>query len=698
MAPPSPPPPPMRRPLPQPVEESSRSSRNPGASSRNKTSSTTKIDPTKPRRPLPQPVEVSSQTSKQKDASAKAKMGDGSRDSVGVTSSAAKPLPQRLDAPTTSDSPSPKPRKFAPQMIETSRRSRRNSRPDASATDITPSASPAPVDSPTELSKISPLTRQHPEPKPPESSPLSDSDQLPHAPESRFSSSRLAEKAPRRHSFRVPDLPVILSTSESNDSSSSSAEADHQPGSGLWRRKKAANKRGSQARESQDESTSGYLLSLAAKAAETQLKEQVMAAYPNEHLHEPVDHYAGDRDSDGDSDVDTGVGQLSMGKDGCVEVDDEEEEEEEEDRAAHRSKLRQHRDSGLEEGGWGLAELRKHRDKLEQQEREAWESQSSEQIRLSDIGAGDPNAEFRQRGANAANRAPMADAASKPWQTHNELQSMAKAASPPMAGQALHFPRCHSPCNTRLDVHQYPGQQEHTKEDTKEQSGLWTPKGGNTSQSSQSGLWMGVNAASAQDRLTAPMFMPSGLMTPAVEQGDPFSPVGSIAPSRNNSYVPASSLPPSPPSSQEEGGGAQQTAKRVCVTRGKSSTQLEDELDDMFVTQVYNYLSLGYPALARPYDDELAKIAQTDVATLRKDDHNGNSKGYVGAPEGTGLDVRGCRDGACERWLALKRYVKEWGRQQSLLRGAGGPGWEKSELANDQGGWGARARKGSWAI
>ena len=426
-----------------------------------------------------------------------------------------------------------------------------------------------------------------------------------------------------------------------------------------------------------------------------------MAAYPNENLHEPVDHYAGDRDSEEDSDVETSIDQLSIGEDGSADEEEEGEgggrKEEEEEVGTRKPMARQHRDSDSGEGGWGLAELRKHRDKLEQQKRDAWESQSSDPVPFSDIGASDPNAEFHQRGANAADKAPIAGAPPKNWQTHNELKSMAKAASPPMAGQDLRFPRCQSPRNTRLDVHQYPGQLKPTKGETKEHSGLWTPKGGNTRQSSQSGLWMGVNAKSAQEKLATPTFMQSGLITPAVEGGDPLSPAGSIAPSRTSSYVPASSLPPSPPSSQEEE-GMQKTTKKPRITTTESSTQLEDELDDAFVTQVYNYLSLGYPSLARPYDEELAKIAQTDIETLRKDDGSGNTKGYIGAPEGTGADVRGCREGPCERWLALKEYVKEWARQQSLMRGAGGWVWEKTVLVHDQGGWGARARKGSWAI
>jgi hypothetical protein len=44
-------------------------------------------------------------------------------------------------------------------------------------------------------------------------------------------------------------------------------------------------------RESCDDRFSGYLLALAAKAAEKQLQEQALAAFPNESLHEVVEHF-----------------------------------------------------------------------------------------------------------------------------------------------------------------------------------------------------------------------------------------------------------------------------------------------------------------------------------------------------------------------------------------------------------------------
>ena len=484
----------------------------------------------------------------------------------------------------------------------------------------------------------------------------------------------------------MPDLPAISSITESNDSSGSSADEESESRS---QRRKREGKRISQTRESQDETTSGYLLSLAAQAAEKQLKEQVMAAYPNENLHEPVDHYAGDRDSDSDeeSGVNRGVSQLAVDEHVTSQSKDN----------SQKFIPRQGMDLDADEAG-DLAALRKHGDNVEQQKRNVWESKFQQPVPLSSIGASDPNAEFRRRAAPVEAKPVAAAAAANNRQAENELKSMAKAASPPMAGQNLQFPRCQSPCNTRLDVHQYPGHRKETGEESRQQTGLWTPKGGVSRQNSKSGLWMGVNAASAQEHLAPPRLVQTGLITPAGEKGDPFSAESSARPSRRSSYVPASSLPPSPPSSQEEEENRRHAVKKPKIVTTAVLSLIEEELDDAFVTQVYNYLSLGYPSLARPYDAELAKISQMDVATLRQDDHSGNSKGYVGAPEGTGLDVRGCREGACQRWLALKKYVLEWGRQQALVKSVGGPEWEKSELTGEQGGWGARARKGSWAI
>jgi hypothetical protein len=124
------------------------------------------------------------------------------------------------------------------------------------------------------------------------------------------------------------------------------------------------------------------------------------------------------------------------------------------------------------------------------------------------------------------------------------------------------------------------------------------------------------------------------------------------------------------------------------VARSKAETVLFAEFDDTFVTQVYNYLSLGYPALARQYDQELARISRISLEVLRADDEKKNAKGYIGlteAPEGFFKGEGSHEYGA--RWKALRVYILEWGRQHPSMSNGAAPT-----------AWGVRARRGSWAI
>lgn len=182
---------------------------------------------------------------------------------------------------------------------------------------------------------------------------------------------------------------------------------------------------------------------------------------------------------------------------------------------------------------------------------------------------------------------------------------------------------------------------------------------------------MGVCTSSAQQAPVPPGVVQSGLLTPGSERDDPFTQTLS---SQQN-------FPPSPPSSLEN--------KSECIDNVlQREKSIEQEFDDAFVTQVYNYLSLGYPSLAKKFDFEFSKITKISVEDLRRDDCNTNAKGYIGAPEGSGSDVRGMQDGCCERWRALRLYIREWARQQPNMVSRDG-------TANKD--WGARARKGSWA-
>lgn len=569
------------------------------------------------RRLLPQPIETSTKNSKTPVASGE-------------------PLNSRLTSPhnalpqpTESSKTSSKARKFAPQLLETARRSRKRN-------DTLPAILPSDKTDdyqPHELLHVPKHLR--PSPIPPVNSPVVSTDQIPQLHESRFSSANLAKRTPRRHSFRVPELARIASSESEEELKSPplSISPSAKPDTGEHYR------HATRIRESVDEGSSGYLLALAAKAAQKQLREQVLAAYPNEHDHEPVDHFAVDRDSDTEE-----GGRQPEGP-------------------SNRTAMRHKRDSDEE---WDAAELRGNRDKLRSPEKDHKETVRIEWDRRK-VGKGP----FADAGETAmyANAAPGAEKGAD----KQEWRAMRKAASPPMAGGDLQFPKCQSPRQTRLDVGSYPlSSKSKARSPTTEHSGLWTPGGGASRQGSRSGLWMGVCALSAQEALAPPPMIRSGLLTPGEEHDDPFTPaLGS-----------KQQLPLSPPGSFENNAGCIDDV----LQREKT---IDEEFNDAFVTQIYNYLSLGYPSLAQKFDCEISKITKVPVETLRRDDCNANAKGYVGAPEGTGSDMRGMQEGQCERWMALRLYVREWARQHPhMLTRDDGPNKD----------WGARARKGSWAF
>jgi hypothetical protein len=114
--------------------------------------------------------------------------------------------------------------------------------------------------------------------------------------------------------------------------------------------------------------------------------------------------------------------------------------------------------------------------------------------------------------------------------------------------------------------------------------------------------------------------------------------------------------------------------------------KIEDEFSDEFITQVYNYLSLGYPSIARGYDEELAKITRTPVSDLREDDKLESSRGYIRFGEDGNSQGEGIKEDMCSRWKALKAYIHEWAKQQ--------PGMQQPD---NRYGFGVAVRRGSWA-
>ena len=636
---------PQCRPLPQPVETTTKMPHRTlpepvETTSRNNRGSTWKSQERHAeagvRRFLPQPIETSRFTTK--NASYKNPPQDDAS-SADLTS------PPHTTPSMESNAVSRKPRKFAPLLVETTRRRRKS-------TDTVPAVLPSDkteVSPGDQISFFRPrnLVRPSAAPVVPDNSPIVRSEQAPRASDSRYSAAQLRNHEPRQHSFRVPNLPSIRSAGDdegSNESNCPSLSTSPSAASDETEPSRNARRVGKSRRKTSE----GYLLSLAAQAAEKQLREQAMAAYPNENTHEPVDHFAVDRETDGTEDDETENSSQVTPK------------------ATEERSRTQRSDFAA---GWNVAEMRRHQETIERLHNSHKTTVQPELGRRRSVKGSFQDPEQARRDLQ------QAGATAKPHggrQKDVEMEKMRNAASPPMAGQNLRFPHCQSPRQTRLDAGQHlPGYKGMRAPTSKEHTGLWTPGGCTSKGGSVCGLWMGTSAKSAQETLEPPAKFQTGLLTPTSEQDDPFT-------SSSASYI-RNQLPPSPPSSHSD-------SKISCLDAILSEEQqLALEFHDAFITQVYNYLSLGYPALARKYDVELSKISKIPIDELRQHDSNTNAKGYIGAPEGGGSDVKGVQDGACARWSALKRYVKEWARQQSHM----------GIRAED---WGDRARRGSWAF
>ena len=404
-------------------------------------------------------------------------------------------------------------------------------------------------------------------------------------------------------------------------------------------------KHASRVRESCDDGSSGYLLALAARAAERQLREQAMAAYPNENIHEPVEHFAVDRDSEH---LDEEIGTRRLLED----VEDEE-----------RRKPR--RESAA---GWDMNEMRRHQKMLKEQ-KQVHGSGENNKLKGAAVDATNDHATQKR----------LSDAAAAPkniiggWQKGIGLNCMRNAANPPMLGHNLQFPKCMSPQQTRIDATQFPCSRAGRGVASRQHSGLWAPDNAKSRRSSAGGLWNGVCAAPDEETLSPPKVVQSGLMTPGMERDN------SLA---NTSVGGTHQLPHSPASPARDSISAIDELLAY-------EEDLELEFNDGFVTQIYNYLSIGYPALARKYDEELSKISKLPIEELRRDDTRKDTRGYVGAPEGNRCDEQAVQDGQCGRWWALRLYIREWARQQPRMVDGDG-------LSDKN--WGVRARRGSWAI
>ncbi|OKL58707.1 hypothetical protein UA08_06265 [Talaromyces atroroseus] len=662
-----------RRILPQPTETSSRSSRKnlvtqTGASSSEdssnhpQSSASQGLDSKKPNRPLPQPFEV--KTSNGKGYSENMKHGSESEkeDKRGlhtanairkfypepietVKMSRRKPVKAQSGSNSSSSQSTP-PRKFTPQLIETGKRSFRQAE-----TLLTPGASRSfdgafgnnglsrPTSPP--ISRGQQMTAAREESSYPTESPFS-------------YASLLQRQEGRRHSFRVPDLPAIPSnSSEGSDNYDLPPSLSTTPSASS---EESANRLAAKNRfrESCDERFSGYLLSLAARSAEKQLQDQALAAFPNEQDHQPVSHFAIDGDEEfGDEDIDAVATTMPRINNRGDEI---------------------FRRESLTDLTWELDEMRRHKEVAE----------------LKDLGVRKSDAhesKFSAAAIAARQSQKPEDKASlfAGWRRDLGLAQMRHAASPPMLGDDIVFTLSVSPQGSASETDQMVSvsQAEPAPPGDMHQTGLWTTEA-NVQDIQRPGLWMGL---CLKDQGNEQQFSPlhkarNGIATPKADHGtfdgSYFDLKMDLDDHKNHNDSDVQSVNMSTDETEPL-----PTTPKTAAPETKQTDAMEHEFDDRFVTQVYNYLSLGYPSLARYYDLELSKISGIPVAELRQDDLRREAKGYVvNVPNGNGPEN-------CMRWKALRLYIKEWTTQRPEI-----------DLNNDESldAWGVIERRGSWAV
>ena len=638
----------------------------------------------KPRRFAPQVVEETHKDSKEKEVPKEKAHVKFKPELVSTTHGTNK----KGQSEETNDKSEQKgPRKFTPILLDTARRSRRAGNPDSPFTDshkteyayhvhhrehwerITkeqpatqkPHADDVASDSDNAMSidadQPSPLTRQ--------AAPLDGS-----APK------RPSCLAPARtHSFRMPELDTIESSESEPDSNPSPTSSSPGLGGSPITASDVSYelfKHATRKRESVDENFTHYLLDLEREKQRKRLEEQALAAFPNPDFgYEPPDHYINNDDDSDEMEYEDRVVTFDFEEEDAMDID------------------KPRRDSTATMT-WEQIEAQKHAEQAQQ-----------------------------ERNANKVTAKPS----QSPWwkppdvgdAADDELKSMRERARPPMLGSDIVFPRCPSPDPARFDVTQgsaalrnqmcyLTAAAEDEKKRSGEEGGLWhalgaakrvstakspvkSPITAAASPTSAKGLWGGFcvdDGESKQKTLgLVPPAGPTGLVTPKNEPANPFH----LA--HNEARPIGMHTPPTTPIGLDDSDLGHLDA--VLVTEKQLDTVMDDEYPDSFITQVYNYLSLGYPSLARPFDEELSKISRIPMIDLRQDDQKAKAtpRGYIRlGPDFEGGGGEGMTEDSCMRWQALKRYIREWARQ------------EKNMVPTDGvfGNWGTGARRGSWAI
>ena len=718
-------PPKIRRFAPEPIETSSKSSRKPAASpeedskpavrrfapepietskksSKDKASSNGQdqgSSDSKPavRRFAPEPVETSKKSSKDKASSNDQNQGSTSHitkfkpqlvetsfGSNRSSRSSSRRTSQHSDVASRKPTEDAVPRRFQPEVLGTAKRSRRN----GDANDVNYQ------DYKTEEGFVvharehqRHVRRKAKANRKAMGDGSQSSSRLEIPPEMRRSIAPLDGSAPprpdmepeRSHSFRCPELDTIDS-SESEHESGHSSRRSVSPGQGSpitasdSSYPQAFYKHATRMRESVDESFSHYLMQLEQKKALRRREEAALAAaFPNSDYHEPVHHY------------------VNSEQDGSEEMEIEDRpvtwEGFDDDEFLQRAALRRESTSTV---SWEQLELQRHAEQLEQD-------------RLAN------KVTEKKKESHSPWWNPVTGVMVHEPQV-SELKSMRDRARPPMLGNDLKFPRCPSPEPARFDVTQgsealrkqmcYLSEQS-TAETSSSKGGLWAAKApvkkseksvssaaSKAKSTAGKGLWGGFcvsNEDTTSNAALSPPAGPTGLMTPAprLQNSNPFE--QSFA-ARNGAAV--SVAPPTPPDSVDLN-----RLDAMLMSESQMVAQIEREYPDSFVTQVYNYLSLGYPSLARPFDEELAKISSIPISELREDDVKAKQspRGYIRlGTDFEGGGGQGVSPQDCKRWQALKLYVLEWAKQEK--------NFDKTAALTERGNWATTQRRGSWAI
>lgn len=614
------------------------------------------VDKPKPKRRFaPQPVETSEKSSRRARPDQSSKQPETRRR---FTPEAVEVEPRRRRGqPSDTDETPPQPsrRKFAPQPVESSTRRRRKassedeneeapvSRQSTGGSNSGRRFSPELLETARgsfrkESSRSSRCaTTDQTDGAPETTASLSpDHAESPLLHESRFSAANLARKQSRQHSFVVPELPCIDSDSTGEDSAlhSASESASGTPEESFHRKGH---------RERRDGPYRKQALSEAAEKAEKQLREQALAAFPNEQVHHRVHHFACE-----ESDEDSIPGKLAV------------------DNGMDPKVLRRESAADL---GIEMQQMQKHHEQLENAKKELKEDTAGQ-------------SRFSAAALSARHRS-FVKKVGGPSQRGVGLTEMRNAASPPMAGADLVFVLSEEPKTSIPGVGQFgvPKNKEDEIERVVEDQTMWSA-GVAVNTSHAQGLWMGCCHQTSKDDKKPPTPIRSGLMTPAIVDEKPVGAKENLgSQGAGNSF-----LHPllTPQNSQNSHTFADSVSKRL-KEELTLEQEIESEFNGAFVTQIYNYLSLGYPSVARDFDEELSKISLVSVEELRRDDDQTDAKGYVDAPEGVGLDQEVAAEGGCARWTALRLYIHEWARQEPVM-------------AERKPGWGVHERRGSWAV